>query len=453
MKIVDANVLLGPSDIDKFHNSLYNFNIQISENNESLNIELFDVMYEASKWKVSIKELETIDNTINKQTFRILSLYDDTSYESMVYIPSSIQLEHESIGTSPVFDKKNKIEYSLSEASIGFIFYLMYTLSNSNDLGQAELLHELRGRLKRNLMSTGSWNVSNIDKENIKKYKKEAAKETFVKDVEKCCSIYTLKINSEKKYDLSVFQNLASSFLFNVCYTLDEPIIELKSFDSILALRKSLREVKDNKVNPPHRLYNQELVYYYQMGISAETPALKFLFHYQVLEYFFKSVYDEYLISKVKKTITRPEFSYSDDNDIRDLIKIITENTKSKQPDVEYNELDALNLLLRKYILTDKIDIFSQNCDTTLIDYYSHQNVSFSGGSRVDFVKRENFHQNLAARIYKTRNSIVHSKDGERYKYIPYLHEKELNKELPLLKFVCQEIIIESADLLDLEKK
>ena len=43
-------------------------------------------------------------------------------------------------------------------------------------------------------------------------------------------------------------------------------------------------------------------------------------------------------------------------------------------------------------------------------------------------------------------NAIVHSKEGEKSKYEPFKHDKQLAKELPLIRAVAEEIIINSAE-------
>ncbi len=55
----------------------------------------------------------------------------------------------------------------------------------------------------------------------------------------------------------------------------------------------------------------------------------------------------------------------------------------------------------------------------------------------------------LAKRIYYTRNSLVHSKGGKNNeRYRPYENEKELQKEIPLVKAVAELIIINSSGTL-----
>ncbi|MGL6217739.1 MAG: hypothetical protein ACRC36_06860, partial [Lacrimispora sphenoides] len=59
----------------------------------------------------------------------------------------------------------------------------------------------------------------------------------------------------------------------------------------------------------------------------------------------------------------------------------------------------------------------------------------------------------LAARIYKTRNSLVHSKSNnmsskDRGIYRPFINSNELSKEIPLMRMLAEYIIINSASFI-----
>ena len=54
---------------------------------------------------------------------------------------------------------------------------------------------------------------------------------------------------------------------------------------------------------------------------------------------------------------------------------------------------------------------------------------------------KENIYSNLSERIYSTRNSIVHSKQGDKPKFIPFKDKIDLFKEIPLIRFIAEEIV------------
>jgi len=88
--------------------------------------------------------------------------------------------------------------------------------------------------------------------------------------------------------------------------------------------------------------------------------------------------------------------------------------------------------------------------DPTLLEYYKSNMVPFSNGDQVNFNESDvdNIYRKLALRIYKTRNSIVHSKEINKPTFRPFKDDKDLLKEIPLIRFVAEEIIINSAEIL-----
>ena len=73
--------------------------------------------------------------------------------------------------------------------------------------------------------------------------------------------------------------------------------------------------------------------------------------------------------------------------------------------------------------------------------------VPFSNGDIVDFndIANPKIYRKFAARIYKTRNSIVHSKSGEKAVYSPFQDDKSLEMEIPLIRYIAEEIIIKTS--------
>lgn len=61
---------------------------------------------------------------------------------------------------------------------------------------------------------------------------------------------------------------------------------------------------------------------------------------------------------------------------------------------------------------------------------------------------RANIITTLAERIYSTRNSLVHSKDGEKKKYEPFKDDKYLLKEIPLMRFIAESIISKESQVM-----
>lgn len=265
-------------------------------------------------------------------------------------------------------------------------------------------------------------------------------------------TLYTLKINSKNSRKLPGYVDLKNSFLFNLTYNLDQSIVEVRLIDEFMRWNRlsPIRRIKIEDIDPPRRKYISNLVYHYQLAVSTDSPLLQFISLYHVVEHFFDEIYNQVLIDTVTNMITAPGFSYKKNKDVKKLIKLIEDKKRQRGDDFSYNEKDALLFTLEKYIKHDVIKSKIEEYDITLIDYYKNNSVSFSNGSHVDFTvdAHDQIYKNLTTRIYNTRNAIVHSKEGDKPRYIPFEHDKELFKEIPLIRLIAEEIIINSSKLI-----
>lgn len=96
--------------------------------------------------------------------------------------------------------------------------------------------------------------------------------------------------------------------------------------------------------------------------------------------------------------------------------------------------------------LLDKVRAY----DESLIDYYKTNRVAFCNGAIIDLehVDPEAIWGAIASRIYSTRNAIVHSKGGDKGKFVPFEHDQLLAREVTLLRFVAELIIIASSTVM-----
>ena len=264
--------------------------------------------------------------------------------------------------------------------------------------------------------------------------------------------LYTLKITSGTPHNLNQFVDFSNSFIFSLAYNLDISVIETKFIDKIMRTNRlsRIRRAKFKEVAPPKRKYIADLVYHFQLAISTDSALLQFMSFYHVLEHFFEEIYSQDLIDATRDKITNPGFSYRRKKDLNDLIKFIEKKSRQRGEDFSYHEKEALKLTLEKYLSMENIKTQIEKYDETLIDYYKNNVVKFSHGDKVDLTlnQQDQIFKNLASRIYETRNSIVHSKEGNRQRYIPFKHDKELIKEIPLLRFVAEDIIINTSEYL-----
>ena len=82
--------------------------------------------------------------------------------------------------------------------------------------------------------------------------------------------------------------------------------------------------------------------------------------------------------------------------------------------------------------------------DNSLVAYYKQNKVDFSGGEvfNLDDMDQEKILKSLTKRIYATRNSLVHSKDGDKSRYTPFRDDRVLVKEVPLMRFISEMVVL-----------
>lgn len=205
----------------------------------------------------------------------------------------------------------------------------------------------------------------------------------------------------------------------------------------------------------PHYFYKQELIEQYNMALLSSDPFIKFIGFYHIMEHFYEDVYNEDMIHNVQKIIQHPGFSSKRKREVIKLIDMIKKKTRQNREELIGNELEALELTLKKYVdINDLVNELTEY-DADIVNYYKLNEVSFSSGDAVDLrdVTNDKLYKKLASRIYKTRNSLVHNKSNEtrlndRGIYKPFADNKELLREIPLMRYISEAIIIGSATML-----
>lgn len=117
-----------------------------------------------------------------------------------------------------------------------------------------------------------------------------------------------------------------------------------------------------------------------------------------------------------------------------------------------HTELEALELTIKRFVSLEQLHEDLANYRPDLIAYYKSHEISFSNGDAIDLdnYTSDKLPKKIAARIYKTRNALVHHKSNtarlkERGIYHPFKDEAELSNEIPLMRFVAEAIIIKTA--------
>ena len=246
-----------------------------------------------------------------------------------------------------------------------------------------------------------------------------------------------------------------NSLLFNCAYNYFEHMRIANNLEDFLGPGTYAKFTKLRRLglSVPKVLYKPYLLDEYQMAASSKDPMIKFIGFYHVMEYFFEQVYKEDLRKTLREILILPDFSATDNEDLNKVIKAFSDKSLESTPG---NEIESLNLTLKKYVnINNLIDSISLN-NQEMIKYYKTNIVPFSKGSKIDFEKpRDKVLSSIASRIYATRNSIVHGKSNElkrkeRPLYRPFKDEEILAKEIPLMQAIAEEIIIKTGEELKL---
>jgi hypothetical protein len=422
-------------DIKEAIKALFNFTIK-EETEDKI---IFTVISD----KTAVLDKEQIRQIIQGLTLlnteQDVELFDNNSYEVLVRQESRMISSREIIQRDTV----NKIEYKIDKPTDKYLVFFLCNLAKQNTP------RILRGgiiphRLRRIFENDREPNQPSLFGDNaIEINILEVIKEIVPR-------LETLQLTSDNSKRKSEFEQLVYAFLFNLGYNLDYTILPLRFIDEFTQPYRigRLRRSNFSDVEPPKRVYLNELILHYQKGISSESIDHQYLSFYHVLEHFFEKIYNDDILNSIKNELTKPSFSYKRNKDISGLISLIQSRLKYKNEEFQLNEPEALELTLRKFVKDiPYLESEIRTISPTLIDYFKTTEVPFSKGNKVNFEvpNVDDIYTNLAKRIYFTRNSIVHSKETDKSKYTPFRDDKDLLTEIYLLRLIAEIVIIENS--------
>lgn len=374
---------------------------------------------------LSKKELsETLDLYYSVQKSKLGGLFSDNRYEIFVknesHFPNSdsIQLE----------DSVNELKYSVGKPSLCYLIYLIMNIDNERKFQRFLISNRMRDSETMDFC-TFFYNYIRLGRR-----------------------VRTIVIESEKKLSENKFEGILNSLVFHLGFNLGVVYVLPNSFEDIYSYSTSHYEERNSieDLEPPKRIYINEIISFYQQGLAADSVFLEYLSFYHVLEFFFDQVLYKHLENRVITMLTDPGFSYKNGKKIQGLIKLITDTVKAQHEEFSFDEKSSLQLVLEKYIKISELKDEIYKYNDRLIEYYKDNAVNFSKGSKVDLnlIDFPQVYRNLADRIYKTRCSLVHTKGFSEQKFIPFKDDKELINEVILIKIIAEQIIINSSEII-----
>ena|SRR5690554_1155288 len=297
---------------------------------------------------------EAVEKLEKLQTDQEYELFDSKSFEVSVVQNSRIFF----MGDDEICKKDtvNKLDYRLSNPTDEYLIHIikqLIPLSNAANSGRPPLWHRLRNRRPH----------SN-DNENLDLF--DLLKRTIPR-------FQTLHIKSDSTKSKSEFETLTYSFLFNLSYNTDLSYLPSSLIEDLTRTIRigRIRRARMEEVEAPKRKYENDLILYYQKGISSESVDLQYLSFYHILEHFFEKIYNDELIKSIKDELTKPSFSYKRTKDVSELIKVIQNKLKYKNEEFQINEPEALRLVLERFISDlDEVKDAINSYDNELIEYY-----------------------------------------------------------------------------------
>lgn len=272
-------------------------------------------------------------------------------------------------------------------------------------------------------------------------------RETFYRPT--TIKVFNLKQSTIDK-SVEISNNVINSCLFALSSIRGIPMLIITEWESRDRNREKEFEFGEKLTggNLPIKTlkFDNNLFHYYQMAVTSDMPSLKFLAFYQIIEYFFIQVADEELYNKLTRRINDIRFKTNSTH----LDKLIQDVENHKR---DTDETEMLKLVLKKYVDEDEI-----------IEFIKEYEIFLGKGNEIYTKKRTIFGEEVAANtlqknhvlgiISKTikliRNGLVHSSDryqrNERYVPFSKEHNEMLKKDIPLIKFLAEKVMIATAN-------
>ncbi|MCX5263586.1 hypothetical protein [Streptomyces sp. NBC_00199] len=332
------------------------------------------------------------------------------------------------------FDE-NGLKFSIGNPSLEYSLSVLRELKNQAPTPRPSFLRAAQGRLREPRLYLSANQVAAMAQPGAKHVR------TILGE---SLPFITLKVESAKPR--SDFREVSEAFLFQLAYNYDTSYRVADDLDHLVSAGRGRRRGRaaEGVMDAPRMTYNSDLVHHYQLAVSADSPMLQYLSYYHIAEHFFERVFNDEFVEQVRRKIADPAFSLKRAKDIQGVIKLVTSTQRKVRDEGGVDEQRALSLVLEKYVDLSRLVGELNAHDESLIDYYKASSPSFSENVTVDLAseRESDVKAALAKRIYQTRNSLVHAKDGARPRYFPFVNDAELAREVPVLRFCAEHIII-----------
>ncbi len=188
-------------------------------------------------------------------------------------------------------------------------------------------------------------------------------------------------------------------------------------------------EAESHNLETTNNTYERIPKIYFNNGFQNKDVRLSFLSYYQVIEFFYVRAQNNQLIEDLKLL----DFDNIDHSDFRLTLKKYNSSTKEKA---------SLKIIIQESLtISDFNEWLTSN--VTRQEKYTKELKYGKRNYAIDITKsNDKVLGNLAERIYFFRCAIAHAKgDIDEYIAIPRLTDKEIEKELDLIRYIAFHVL------------
>lgn len=381
-------------------------------------------------------ELKEIFEKVNSAQIHGMELLVEHKYEVAVEIDRPIIHTMEFPQVS--LDKENNIEYQIGLCSVEYCVFLLITL-----------IEKSKQQNKRRVILPTKFRRGypyQIDNENDEK--ELDWKDILIRNMRE----FSIKIITPNYSSLEKNRKRKEAYVFEFIYKTEQVVGEYADIEDILPTLEMGRRMADSVPNTietiPRREYISDVVDYYRLAFSSADPYIKYISFYHIIEYFYDEVYKRKIVADLINKITHPDFSYKDEEKVYEIATFVKNRMHMNDESGQGDELESLKYVLKEYVDIEQLKNKLNSIDQDSIMFYQSNKVAFCKAPTIPWNDSEGVYNQIARRIYYTRNSLIHSKSGKnRERYKPYKDEKELQKEIPLVRVIAEMIIINSSKI------
>lgn len=380
----------------------------------------------------------TFSNDALKAAFEKIGKYKQDNVEMLTdgYREVALKLSSGNLTDVELNDSVSGISYSVGLASVDYCIFLLDSIADNSEI------RGLEGHISLKLRNRAMFRLGFVD----------VYHDNPLDLLPEILGISTIKVHSKSPLPAKQLRDYAISFEFLIMYKKCIPVGEYTDLQDIFSIGNFVLRSRTEEIDsPPQRVYNSDVVEYYAMALESRDPFMVYISLYHIIEYYFDAVFRKKLIKEIQDKITKPDFSYKNEEKIYELAKYIKRKMRSDDESGRGNEFESLRYVLTDYVPIDELKNRINQMDSKAVSYYQDSLVPFvsSTKTKINWSDTQGVYTNLATRIYETRNSLVHSKSeqaGSHYK--PYKNKKELTAEITLIKAISEMILINSGEML-----